>query len=160
MPKITPCLWFDHQAEEAAAFYVSVFPNSRIKHVEKYVVDTPSNKPIGSVMTVTFELDGNEFMALNGGPFFRFNEAISLMIPCKDQKDIDYYYEKLSAVPDAEICGWLKDKYGLSWQLNPKAFDEWMESADPKGKKNLMQALLSMKKLDLAALKRAFDGAK
>lgn len=81
MPKITPCLWFDHQAEEAAAFYVSVFPNSRIKHVEKYVVDTPSNKPIGSVMTVTFELDGNEFMALNGGPFFRFNEAISLMIP-------------------------------------------------------------------------------
>jgi predicted 3-demethylubiquinone-9 3-methyltransferase (glyoxalase superfamily) len=152
--KIAPCLWFDNEAEQAARFYVSVFPNSKIKHIEKYSVDTPSNKPLGSVMTVTFELDGNEFMALNGGPFFKFNEAVSLIVPCENQKEIDYYYKKLSADPKAEICGWLRDKFGLSWQLIPKGFDKMMKSTNSEKKKRLMKALLEMKRIDMDKLER------
>ncbi len=156
--KITPCLWFDGEAEAAAKFYVSVFPNSKIKQVEKYVVDTPSNKPVGSVMTVTFELNGNEFMALNGGPYFKINEAVSMMIPCKDQKEMNYYYAKLSSDPNAEVCGWLKDKFGVSWQLNPKDFDKMMKSLSPEKKKRTMKALLEMKRLDMAKLKEIAKG--
>ncbi|MEW6749236.1 MAG: VOC family protein [Candidatus Micrarchaeota archaeon] len=152
--KIVPCLWFDGEAEEAARFYVSVFPNSRITHIERYIVDTPSNKPVGSVMTVAFELDGNEFMALNGGPYFKFNEAISLMIPCEGQEEIDHYYDKLSAEPKAEICGWLKDRFGLSWQLIPKKFDELMKSAEPEKRRDIMKALLEMKRIDMSELER------
>ncbi len=150
--KITPCLWFDSEAEEAANLYISVFPNSKITLIENYVTETPSNKPIGSVLTVTFELDGNEFMALNGGPEFKFNEAISLIIPTQGQEEIDYYYEKLSVDPDAEICGWFKDKYGLSWQLNSIEYIKIMESTDEEKKKQTMEKLLQMKRLNLAEL--------
>ena len=160
MKRITPCLWFDSEGEEAAKFYVSIFPNSKIKHIEKYTTETPSNKPIGSVMTVTFELDGNEFMALNGGSFFKLNEAISLIIPCKDQKEMDYYYDKLSADPKSEICGWLKDKYGLSWQVVPENFDKMMSSTDEKGKARMMKALLDMGRINLAELEKAAKGKK
>ena len=289
--KITPCLWFDNEAEEAAKFYVSIFPNSKIKYNEKYTTETPSNKPIGSVMTVTFELDGNEFMGLNGGDYFKinpsvsftincksveevdnlweklsrdgkvlmelaeypfskkygwledkygvswqlivredkqkimpslmfiqenngmakeaidfytnifknskvvesaeyeegegntkgylkysrfsldgkdfiamdggvnhkfnFNEAISFIITCKNQEEIDYYYDKLSAVPEAEVCGWLKDKYGVSWQLIPEGYDEMMNSLDEENKKKVMEALLKMKRIDMNELERA-----
>lgn len=155
MQKITPCLWFDSKAEEAAKFYVSIFPNSKINHVERYNVDTPSHKPIGSVMTVTFSLSGNEFMGLNGGPFFKLTEAVSFMIECKDQKEIDYYYNKLSHDPKAEICGWLKDKFGLSWQLIPKGFDKLMGGMDAEKKKRAMEALMKMKRINLKELEEA-----
>jgi len=152
--KITPCLWFDNEAEDAAKFYVSIFPNSKIKHIEKYTVETPSNKPIGSVMTVTFDLDGNEFMGLNGGDYFKITEAISFIITCKNQEEIDYYYDKLSAVPEAEVCGWLKDKYGVSWQLIPEGYDEMMNSLDEEKKKKIMEVLLKMKRIDMNELKK------
>lgn len=154
MNKITPCLWFDSEAEEAAKFYVSVFPNSKIKHVEKYSVETPSNKPIGSVMTVTFELNGNEFMGLNGGNYFKLNEAVSFMIQCKDQKEVDYYYQKLSHVKEAEVCGWLKDKFGVSWQIIPTNFDKLMSSLDGAKKKKVMTALMKMSRLDMDKLEK------
>ena len=155
MKKISPCLWFDDEAEEAAKFYVSVFPNSKIKHVEKYLTDTPSNKKIGSVMTVTFELDGNEFMGLNGGDFFKISEAVSFMIPCKDQKEMEYYYDKLSDDPNSEVCGWLKDKFGVSWQIIPEDYDKFMGSLSHDKKKKVMEALLEMKRLDMDELKEA-----
>jgi predicted 3-demethylubiquinone-9 3-methyltransferase (glyoxalase superfamily) len=155
--KITPCLWFDNEAEEVAKFYISVFPNSRIKHIEKYPVETPSNKPIGSVMTVIFELDGNEFMGLNGGDYFKITEAISFIINCKNQEEINYYYDKLSAVPEAEICGWLKDKYGVSWQLISEEYDEMMNYLDEEKKKKVMEALLKMKRIDMDELKRVSE---
>lgn len=145
--KITPCLWFDNEAEEAARFYVSVFPNSRIKHLEKYSTETPSNKPVGSVLTVTFDLNGNEFTALNGGPDFKITEAISFVIECKNQEEIDTYYEKLSAVPESEVCGWLKDKYGVSWQLVTPDVEKLC------GKKEVMDELLKMKRLDVNKLR-------
>jgi len=158
MRRLTPCLWFDDEAEQAAEFYVSVFPSSRINHVERYTVDTPSKKPIGSVMTVTFQLSGNEFMALNGGPYFKFNEAVSLMIPCENQKEINYYYKKLSADPKAEVCGWLKDKYGFSWQLIPKEFDKIMRSAGQEEKERALKALMKMKRIDVKKLRTAAAG--
>lgn len=158
MKKIVPCLWFDNEAEEAARFYVSIFPDSKIKQIEKYVTETPSNKPVGSVMTVTFELDGNEFMALNGGDYFKINEAVSWMITCKDQKEIDHYYEKLSADPNAEICGWLKDKFGVSWQLIPQEYDKMMNSWTPEQKKRAMKALLEMKRIDMQKLQETAEG--
>jgi predicted 3-demethylubiquinone-9 3-methyltransferase (glyoxalase superfamily) len=145
----------NNEAEEAANFYVSVFPNSKINRIEKYVTETPSNKPIGSVLTVVFELDGNEFMTLNGGPDFKANEAISFIIPCENQEEVDYFYEKLSAVPESEICGWLKDKYGVSWQLIPKDFEKIMEEADEKTKKRLMDTLLKMKRMNISELMEA-----
>ena len=155
MKKIAPCLWFDSEAEEAAKFYVSVFPNSKILSTEKYVVETPSDKPMDSVMTVYFELDGNHFMTLNGGKFFKISEAISLMIPCDSQNEMDYYYEKLSADPEAEICGWLKDQFGVSWQLIPTDYNEMMKSLPLEKKKKVMEALMKMKRLNLEEIKKA-----
>jgi predicted 3-demethylubiquinone-9 3-methyltransferase (glyoxalase superfamily) len=148
MNKISPCLWFDSEAEEAAKFYVSIFKNSKILAISKYTTETPSDKPVGSVLTVTLELDGQEFMALNGGPIFKFSEAISLMIYCKNQDEIDYFYERLSAVPQAEVCGWLKDKYGVSWQLVTREMNELMNNKDA------MQAMLKMKRIDINELRK------
>ena len=155
MPHITPHLWFDSQAEEAMQFYVSVFPNSKIVSIRRYP-DTATDEHLqgmqGKVLTGVFELDGQRFMALDGGPLFSFSEAISFVISCKDQAEIDHYWEKLSAVPDAEACGWLKDKYGVSWQVVPTALAEL--TTGPHGDR-VMEALLKMKKLDIAALEQA-----
>jgi predicted 3-demethylubiquinone-9 3-methyltransferase (glyoxalase superfamily) len=149
-------LWFDNQAEEAANFYVSVFKNSRIKQITHYADEPPGRK--GQVMTVSFELDGEEFTALNGGPQFKFTEAISLVINCDSQEEIDYYWEKLTAGGGEEVqCGWLADKYGLSWQVVPsKFFAEWVK--DPAGLERVMHEVMQMVKLDLAKMKKAFEG--
>jgi|SRR5579884_1072320 len=144
--KIYPCLWFDDQAEEAAKFYVSVFKNSRILETVPYLTQTPSNKPVGSVLTVSYELNGQKFLALNGGPFFKINEAVSFVIECQDQEEIDYYWEKLSAVPESEQCGWCKDKFGVSWQVVPENIDELTKT------KGGMEALLNMHKIDIQKL--------
>jgi predicted 3-demethylubiquinone-9 3-methyltransferase (glyoxalase superfamily) len=156
MQRITPFLWFDNQAEEAAKFYVSVFKNSKIKAVTHYTGAEPAERK-GQVMTVSFELDGEEFVALNGGPQFKFTEAISFVINCETQEEIDYYWEKLTAGGGEEVqCGWLADKYGLSWQVVPtKFFDEWVK--DAAGLERVMEKLMQMKKLDLATLKAAFE---
>ncbi len=154
MKKITPCIWFDGEAEEAANFYVSVFKNSKILHVARYSTESPSNKPIGSVLTVSFELDGNPFLALNGGPFFKANEAVSFIIPCQSQEEIDSYWTKLSAVKESEQCGWLKDKFGVSWQIVPENMSELLEDANPKIAKEKMEAMLQMKKIDIETLKK------
>ena len=148
MNKIVPFLWFDKNAEEASNFYLSVFPNSKILEVERAAADTPSG-PKGSVLVVNFELDGNEFIGLNGGSNFKFNESISFVIKSKDQKEIDYFWEKLSAVPESEQCGWLKDKFGLSWQVVPENMGELINN------EKAMQAMLQMKKIDISALKEA-----
>lgn len=157
--KITPCLWFDQQAEEAAAFYTGIFPNSRITGVSRFpdVGQEIHGQPAGLVMTVGFELDTQPFVALNGGPVFRFNEAVSLQIHCADQADVDYYWERLGAGGDeaAQQCGWLKDRYGLSWQVVPTLLTTLMQDPDPAKTRRVMQALLQMKKLDIAGLKRA-----
>ncbi len=156
--RIAPCLWFADQAEEAARYYTGIFPNSRITRVERYgkAGHEIHGRPEGSVMVVEFELDGQKFSALNGGPHFTFNEAISLQIYCDDQKEIDYYWEKLTAGGDvrAQVCGWLKDRYGLSWQVVPRRMPE-LES--PAGQR-AMEAFLRMKKIDLAELERAYAG--
>lgn len=149
MKPITPCLWFDNQAEEAANFYVSIFPESKILETVLYNVDTPSDKPIGSVMTVDFEINGQPFTALNGGPYFKMNEAISFQVFCKDQAEIDSYWEKLSAVPESEQCGWVKDKFGMSWQIVPENIGELLKS------EAAMKAMLEMHKIDIQALKDA-----
>ncbi|TAL18159.1 VOC family protein [bacterium] len=151
--KITPHLWYDKEAVEAAEFYVSVFPDSRITNVTT-LRDTPS----GDCDVVSFELAGQPFMAISAGPLFRFNESVSFMVNCDTQEEIDYYWGKLSAVPEAEQCGWLKDKYGLSWQIVPTALGEIMRSKDEKKIARVTQAFLKMKKLDIAALKRAAEG--
>ena|SRR5437879_3744550 len=153
--KIVPCLWFDSNGEEAVNFYTKIFKNSKILNTARYLVETPSNKPKGSVMTIDFELDGQKFMALNGGPFFKFNEAISLMIYCSDQKEANYFYDKLSAVPKAEICGWLKDKFGVSWQLVPTDMDKM---ASGKNAEKVMAAVLKMKRLDVEKLRMIASG--
>lgn len=154
MQRITPCLWFDHQAEEAARFYASIFKNSKIGTITYYGEGAP--RPKGSVLTVTFRLDGQEFMALNGGPLFPFTEAISLMVNCDTQKDLDRMWEKLSRGGEKVECGWLKDKFGLSWQIVPKVVAEMMADPDHERVDRMMQALLKMKKLDIAELKRAY----
>jgi predicted 3-demethylubiquinone-9 3-methyltransferase (glyoxalase superfamily) len=156
MQRITPFLWFDSQAEEAAKFYVSVFKNSKIKQITHYTGEEPPGRK-GQVMTVDFELDGEEFVALNGGPQFKFTEAISFVINCETQEEIDYYWEKLTGDGGEEVqCGWLADKYGLSWQVVPsKFFAEWAK--DPAGLQRVMHELMQMKKLDLAKLKKAFE---
>ena len=157
---MTPCLWFDHQAEEAAKFYVSIFKNSKINHIERYGKSgaEASGMSVGKVMTVTFSLDGNDFMGLNGGPIFKFSEAISFMIECEGQKEIDHYYNKLSAHPESEQCGWIKDKFGLSWQLIPKGFSKLMENTDEKKKERIMAALMKMKRIDMNKLEDAGNG--
>ena len=146
MQKITPFLWFENNAEEAANFYVSVFKNSKIINTSYYTVDTPSNMPVGSVLTVVFEIEGQEFQALNGGPFFKFNESVSFVVNCENQEEVDYYWEKLSADPKAEQCGWLKDKFGVSWQIVPKKLGELM-GKDKTGK--VMEVMLNMKKIEI-----------
>ena len=151
MKKITPFLWFDNQAEEAANFYTSVFKNSKVGHISRYsdAAAKASGQPAGSAMTVSFELDGAEFTALNGGPIFKFSEAISFSVECEDQDEIDYFWEKLTSGGEESQCGWLKDKFGLSWQIIPKNLSELL------GSTAAMQAMLSMKKLVIADLKSA-----
>ena len=160
--RITPCLWFDDQGEEAANFYVGCFPNSKITHVERYgdVGQEIHGRPPGSVMTVSFELDGQSFTALNGGPIFKFNEAISLQVDCESQEEVDFYWTKLSegGDPAAQQCGWIKDKFGLSWQIVPRALLEMISDPDKQKSQRAFAAMMQMKKLDIAALKKAFDG--
>jgi predicted 3-demethylubiquinone-9 3-methyltransferase (glyoxalase superfamily) len=157
MPRITPNLWFDTEALEAAEFYVSVFPNSKVTTVTHYPEGAPG--PAGSVMTVAFLLDGCEFIGLNGGPLFRFSEAISLVINCADQAEVDYYWEKLTEGGEEGPCGWLKDRYGLSWQVVPIGWEEMLTSPDQARAQRAMQALMGMKKIDLAAIQAAADGS-
>jgi predicted 3-demethylubiquinone-9 3-methyltransferase (glyoxalase superfamily) len=160
--KITPCLWFDEQAEEAAKFYTSIFKNSRIVSMTRYgeAGHEVHGRPAGTVMTVAFELDGHAFTALNGGPLFKFNEAISFQVSCETQEELDYYWDKLSAGGDkqAQQCGWLKDKYGVSWQVFPTVLLEMINDADAEKSQRVMKAMLQMKKIDIETLKRAYDG--
>ena len=156
MQEITPFLWFDNQAEDAANFYVSVFKNSKVKEMTRYTGEEPSGEK-GSVMTVNFELNGEEFVALNGGPQFKFTEAVSFVVNCETQQEIDYYWEKLTADGGEEVqCGWLSDRYGLSWQVVPTKIREW--ARDKAGFQRVMHAVMQMKKLDIAMLQRAHDG--
>jgi predicted 3-demethylubiquinone-9 3-methyltransferase (glyoxalase superfamily) len=156
-PRITPNLWFDTQGQEAAEFYVSVFPNSKITNVSYYGGAGP--REAGTVMTVDFELDGQPFTVINGGPEFRFNEAVSFLINCADQDEVDFYWSKLSAGGEEGPCGWLKDRYGLSWQVIPAALGELVGDPDPGRAQRAMQAMLGMKKIDVAALHAAADHA-
>ena len=151
--KITPHLWFDKEAREAAKFYTSIFPGSRIK-----TVTTLRNTPSGTAEVVTIELSGQEFTLLSAGPLFKFNESISFIVHCETQDEIDYYWEHLSADPKAEACGWLKDKFGLSWQIVPTAMDRMLGDKDPERVARVTQAFLPMKKLDIATLERAYRG--
>ncbi len=155
MPRISPFLWFDTQAEEAARFYVSIFKNSKIVKIARYGEAGPG--PKGSVMTVVFELEGQEFIALNGGPQFKFTEAISFSVNCETQKEVDQFWEKLSQGGEEGPCGWLKDRYGLSWQINPVILGEMLSDPDPRKSRRVMQAMLKMKKIDIAALKKAYN---
>jgi predicted 3-demethylubiquinone-9 3-methyltransferase (glyoxalase superfamily) len=157
--KITPCLWFDHQAEEAAEFYTAIFRNSKIGNISRYgeAGQDVHGKPVGTVMTVAFELEGQTFTALNGGPIFKFNEAISLQVDCETQEEVDYYWQKLSEGGDetAQQCGWLKDKYGVSWQIVPRVLVEMLSDADTGKSQKAMTAMLQMKKIDIDELKQA-----
>ncbi len=157
MNKITPCLWFDTEAEEAAAFYTSVFRNSRILDVARFGKAGP--RPEGMVMTVSFELDGQEFVALNGGPEFTFNEAISFQVSCQSQAEVDEFWTRLSEGGEEGPCGWLKDRYGVSWQIVPTRLVELLDDPDPERSQRAMTAMLGMKKIDIAALEQAADGA-
>lgn len=161
MQTISPCLWFDHQAEDAARFYVSVFRNSKIGNITRYgeAGFEIHGRPAGSVMTVEFELDGQAFLALNGGPIFRFNEAISLIVNCHTQEELDYYWDRLSAGGDrsAQQCGWLKDRYGVSWQIVPIVLREMLQDKDANKTQRVMTALLQMKKLEIRKLKAAYE---
>ncbi|MEW1720540.1 VOC family protein [Streptomyces sp. NPDC093109] len=157
MPRITPNLWFDTEGEEAAEFYVSVFPNSRIRHISYYGEAGPGRA--GTVLTVDFVLDGQAYTAINGGPQFTFDEAISLSIACADQEEVDYYWNTLSAGGEEGPCGWLKDRYGLSWQVVPDAMAELLGGPDQERAQRAMKAMLGMKKLDIAALRAAADPA-
>jgi predicted 3-demethylubiquinone-9 3-methyltransferase (glyoxalase superfamily) len=152
----TPCLWFDTQGEDAAQFYCSVFPNSRILGITHYGPDTP--RPEGTVMTVDFELDGQKFVALNGGPEFRFSEAVSFMIDCRDQAEVDHYWTALGEGGEHGPCGWLKDRFGLSWQVIPTRMNELLADPDPGRANRAMQAMLTMGKLIIADLEKAADG--
>ena len=154
--KIIPNLWFDTEAEEAAAFYCSVFKNSRILNVARYTEAGP--RPAGMVMTVEFELDGERFIGLNGGPEFTFNEAVSFQINCGDQAEVDYFWERLTEGGEESQCGWLKDRYGVSWQVVPEGMDEVFDDPDPERARRAMSAMLTMHKIDVAALQRAADG--
>lgn len=158
MPKITPNLWFDTQALEAAEFYVSVFPNSQVTNLSYYGDAGP--RPAGTVLTVEFSLDGQEYTGINGGPEFTFDEAVSFLIDCADQEEVDHYWTKLTADGGQESqCGWLKDKYGLSWQVVPTELGALMTDPDPERAQRAMAAMLKMQKLDVAALRAAADGA-
>ena len=161
-PRITPCLWFDDQAEEAVRFYTAIFRNSKIVSTTRYgeAGKEIHGKPAGTVMTVEFELDGQAFTALNGGPVFQFNEAISFQIHCETQEEVDYYWEKLCEGGDekAQQCGWLKDKFGASWQVVPSVLAEMIQDPTSEPSQRAMQAMLQMKKIDIAELRRAYAG--
>jgi predicted 3-demethylubiquinone-9 3-methyltransferase (glyoxalase superfamily) len=161
MQKIIPCLWFDDKAEEAVTFYASVFKNSKIGDVTRYGKEGYEihRREAGSVLTVEFEIEGQKFVALNGGPVFKFNEAISFQVRCETQKEIDFYWEKLSEGGDkqAQQCGWLKDKYGVSWQIVPIVLGKMLQDKDTKKSDRVMKALLQMRKLDIMALMRAYE---
>lgn len=158
MQKITPCLWFNDQAEEAMRFYVSVFKNSKVGRVTHYgeAGAKVSGRPKGSVMTATFEIEGQEFMALNGGPHFTLSEAVSFIVKCDTQKEIDTFWEKLSEGGEKGVCGWLKDKFGLSWQIVPTMLSDMLQDKDAEKTNRVMQAILQMKKLDIARLQEAY----
>jgi predicted 3-demethylubiquinone-9 3-methyltransferase (glyoxalase superfamily) len=157
MDKISPCLWFDGQAEEAAKFYTSLFPNSRIDSIDRSPADTPSG-PEGTILTVTFTLAGRTYVALNGGPEFKFNEAISLQIECEDQAEVDRYWSALIADGgEPSVCGWLKDRFGLSWQVTPRQLLEMTTSLDREAAKRAMEAMLKMTKIDIATLEEAYS---
>jgi predicted 3-demethylubiquinone-9 3-methyltransferase (glyoxalase superfamily) len=162
MPKITPCLWFDHHAEEAVNFKTSIFKHSKIGRVAHYGEDAAkvSGRPAGSVMTIEFQLDGQDFVALNGGPVFKFNEAVSFQVHCKTQEEVDHYWEHLSKGGDrqAQQCGWLKDKYGVSWQIVPTALVEMLQDKDPEKTNRVMKAILQMGKIDIKHLEHAYGG--
>ena len=157
MQRITPFLWFDNQAEEAAKFYVSIFPKSKILKTARYGDAGPG--PKGSVMTVEFELAGQRMIALNGGPHFKFTEAISLSVHCKDQREVDSYWSKLCLGGQESMCGWLKDRYGLSWQVTPAILGQLLAGPDATKAKRVMEAMLKMKKIDIAALKAAAEAS-
>jgi predicted 3-demethylubiquinone-9 3-methyltransferase (glyoxalase superfamily) len=153
MNEITPCLWFDTEGQEAANFYTSLFPNSRIVDVTRYGAAGP--RPEGTVMTVSFELDGRKFVALNGGPNYTFSEAISFQVRCKDQEEVDEFWSKLSEGGEEGPCGWLKDRFGVSWQIVPTALPELLADPDPEKSQRVMKAMLEMRKIDIDALERA-----
>ena len=158
MQKITPCLWFDDQAEKAVKFYASIFKNSKIKSITRYSEDAAkvSGRPKGSVLTVAFQLAGQEFLALNGGPIFKFTEAVSFIVNCETQAEVDRLWEKLSEGGEKGQCGWLKDKYGLSWQIVPTMLSKMLQDKDARKSERVMSALLQMKKLDIKRLEQAF----
>jgi len=159
MQKITPCLWFEDKAEEAVTFYTSIFKNSKIVNIARYgeAGAEISGRPKGTVMTMTFQLEGQEFMALNGGPQFKFTEAISFVVNCQTQEEVDEYWKKLSDGGQEVQCGWLKDKYGLSWQIVPTILGELLNDPDPKKAERVMKAMLQMKKIDIKGLKQAYE---
>ena len=157
MQKITTFLWFDHQAEEAAQLYTSLFKKSKIVSITRYGEGAPL--PKGTAMSVIFELEGQEYMALNGGPYFKFTEAISLFVKCETQQEVDYFWEKLSEGGQKSRCGWLKDKYGLSWQIVPVALSQMLQDKDPEKSKRVMQAVMKMDKLDIQGLQQAYEQA-
>ena len=161
MQKITPFLWFDDRAEEAVRFYTSIFDNSKTGVITRYGAGGAdvSGRPAGSVMTVAFELAGQEFIALNGGPHFKFTEAVSFVVHCETQQEVDDFWEKLSAGGEESQCGWLKDKFGLSWQIVPTVVSKLFSDTDPQRSQRVMQAILQMKKIDIATLQRAYDSA-
>jgi predicted 3-demethylubiquinone-9 3-methyltransferase (glyoxalase superfamily) len=158
--KITPFLWFDDKAEEAAKFYTSIFKNSKIGKMTRYAEQAagPTGRPTGSVMTVEFELEGQEFVALNGGPMFKFSEATSFVVNCETQEEVDYFWSKLSAGGEESRCGWLSDKFGLSWQVVPVVLIEMLADKDKAKAKRVMHAMLQMDKIDIPTLKKAYDG--
>ena len=160
MQKITPCLWYEGKAEEAANFYTSIFKNSKIIETSRYdeASATVSGMPAGSVLTVSFELNGQSFIALNGGPIFKLTEAVSFMIDCKDQEEVDYYWSKLTEGGSESVCGWLKDKYGLSWQVVPSQLNKFLSDPDPVKAGRVMKEMLEMKKIIVADLEKAYGG--
>jgi predicted 3-demethylubiquinone-9 3-methyltransferase (glyoxalase superfamily) len=160
LQRITPCLWFDDRAEEAVSSYVSIFDNSRRNAVARYDEEgaRAAGRPVGSVMTVAFELDGQEFLALNGGPLFTFTEAISFIVNCDTQAEVDRFWAKLAAGGQEVQCGWLKDRFGVSWQIVPRVLSEMLQDKDPARSTRVMAAMLKMKKIDIAALTAAYEG--
>ncbi len=158
--KLTPCLWFDTQAEDAAKFYCAIFKNSKITSISRFpdAGQDVHGKPAGSVMVVAFEIDGQPFTALNGGPQFKFDEAVSFQVACDNQEEIDYFWSKLSEGGQEGPCGWLKDKFGLSWQVFPSALPKWLMDPDKARPARVMNAFMTMKKLDIAAIERAYEG--
>jgi predicted 3-demethylubiquinone-9 3-methyltransferase (glyoxalase superfamily) len=163
MQKITPFLWFDHQAEEAVEFYTSIFKNSKIGSILRYGEEaakvSESRRPAGSVLTIEFEIEGQKFVALNGGPPFKFNESISFVVNCETQEEVDYFWEKLTAGGGEESqCGWLKDKFGLSWQVTPTVLIDMLHDEDHEKSESVMKAMLQMQKIDIQKLKAAYEG--